>query len=350
MTKVSLCQGLSLAILAVAIPAITGCAARKPGEPLITSIWTADPSAHVFNGKLYVYPSHDIQKDKAYKGDGDQYDMDDYHVLSMKSPSAYAVDEGVALSVTDVPWAAQQMWAPDAATKNGTYYLYFPAKDKDGLFRIGVATSAAPTGPFKALEKPIEGSFSIDPAVFVDADEAAYMVFGGIWGGQLERWQTGVYDVAGTAPSGATPALGPYIAKLDNTMTAFDGAAKEIQIVDDAGKPLRASDERRRFFEGAWLHTYKGKYYLSYSTGTSHLLVYATSDNPLGPYTFRGTILDPVAGWTTHHSIVKYRGKWYLFYHDASLSKKDNLRAVKMAELTYEKDGSIRKVTPTKKP
>lgn len=342
-------RGLTLGLLAVASLALLGCEGRKKGEPLITSIWTADPSAHVFNGKLYIYPSHDLQKDKSYKGDGDQYDMDDYHVLTLSGPKSYAVDSGEALNVKDVPWAAQQMWAPDAAYRDKTYYLYFPAKDRDGIFRIGVATSASPTGPFKANPTPIEGSFSMDPAVLVDKDGKAYMVFGGLWGGQLERWQTGTYDPNGQAPTGSAPALGPRIAILDKTMTAFEGPAKEISIVDASGAPLRASDERRRFFEGAWLHTYNGKYYLSYSTGTSHLLVYATSDNPLGPYTFRGTILDPVAGWTTHHSIVKYHGKWYLFYHDATLSKKDNLRTVRMAELFYEKDGSIRKVDPNKK-
>lgn len=341
---------LPIALLAILLPALTGCEKRKPGEPLITSIWTADPSAHVFAGKLYIYPSHDLEKNKAYKGDGDQYDMEDYHVLSLKSPSANAIDTGEALTLKDVPWAGSQMWAPDAATKNGTYYLYFPAKDKDGIFRIGVASATTPTGPFKANATPIEGSFSMDPAVFTDTDGSAYMVFGGLWGGQLERWQTGSYDAAGQAPTGSANALGPRIAKLDGTMTAFDGPVSEISIVDASGKPLRASDERRRFFEGAWLHKYKGKYYLSYSTGTSHLLAYATSDTIMGPYTFQGTILDPVAGWTTHHSIVEWRGKWYLFYHDASLSKKDNLRSVKMAELFYEKDGSIRKVTPNKAP
>jgi hypothetical protein len=64
----------------------------------------------------------------------------------------------------------------------------------------------------------------------------------------------------------------------------------------------------------------------------------------MGPYTYRGRILEPVQGWTTHHSIVEYKGKWYLFYHDASLSGLDHLRCVKTAELTYEKDGSIRPI------
>jgi len=338
----------TILFLFLSLTVITGCGANKPDKPIISSIYTADPSAHVFNGKLYIYPSHDLAKDKQYKNknDGDQYDMDDYHVLTMQSISGEAVDNGEALNVKDVPWASRQMWAPDAAFKNGTYFLYFPAKDKHGLFRIGVATSKSPVGPFKANPEPIAGSFSIDPAVFTDDDGKTYMLFEGLWGGQLEKWQTGTYDANAEAPAGRVPALGPRIALLDESMTAIDGQIREISIIDGKGLPLAAVDEDRRFFEGVWLHKYKGVYYLSYSTGTTHFIVYATSTNPLGPYTWRGRILDPVLGWTTHHSIVECQGKWYLFYHDASLSGGiDTLRCVKMSELFHNNDCSIRKVS-----
>jgi hypothetical protein len=314
---------------------------RAKNAPIITTIYTADPSAHVFDGKLYVYPSHDIKTDKKYRGDGDQYDMVDYHVLSLASPDAVAVDNGIALDVKDVPWASQQMWAPDAAFKDVTYFLYFPAKDKEGIFRIGVATSKSPTGPFAAKAEPIKGSFSMDPAVFTDDDGKSYMVFGGLWGGQLESWATGSYDPNALKQSPEEKAFGPRIALLDDTMTEFAGDVQEITILGETGKALLAGQEDKRFFEGSWLHKYNGTYYLSYSTGSTHYLVYATSDKPMGPYTCRGRILEPVRGWTTHHSIVEYKGKWYLFYHDASLSGLDHLRCVKTAELTYGKDGSI---------
>jgi len=326
---------------------IQGCV-KKLNKPIISSIYTADPSAHVFNGRLFVYPSHDLAKDKYYadQKNGDQYDMDDFHVLSMDSIVSEAVDNGEALNVKDVPWASRQMWAPDAAFKNGIYFLYFPAKDINGIFRIGVATGKSPVGPFKANPEPIEGSFSIDPAVFTDDDGKTYMLFGGLWGGQLEKWQTGSYDTNAPEPTGQSPALGPRIALLDESMKAINGKIREISILGEKGLPLTAADEDRRFFEGIWLHKYKGLYYLSYSTGTTHFLVYATSTNPLGPYTYRGQILDPVLGWTTHHSIVEYQGKWYLFYHDASLSDGiDTLRCVKVSELFHENDGSIRKVS-----
>jgi beta-xylosidase len=153
-------------------------------KPLVTHIFTADPSAHVFNGKLYVYPSHDIKTDIKDNDNGDQYAMTDYHVLSMEEVGGPVTDHGVALALEDIPWAGKQLWAPDAATKNGKYYLFYPARNKEGAFQIGVAISDVPEGPFKPEPKPIEGSFSIDPASFVDDDGEAYLYFGGIWGGQ----------------------------------------------------------------------------------------------------------------------------------------------------------------------
>jgi len=313
-------------------------------KPLVSQIFTADPSAHVFGDKIYIYPSHDLKKDKAYRGDGDQYDMEDYHVLSMDDVGKDAVDHGEALNLKDVPWAGSQMWAPDVALINGKYILYFPAKDREGVFRIGAAIGDSPVGPFVPQAEPIEGSYSMDPAVFSDDDGAVYMAFGGLWGGQLEKWQDGVYSPNAAGPRGLKSALGPRIAKLTDTGLSFAEVPREISIVDDQGNPLRASDTSRRFFEAAWLHKYKGQYYLSYSTGDTHFLVYATSPSIYGPYTYRGKILDPVKGWTTHHSIVQFRGKWYLFYHDSALSGKDHLRNVMYTQIFYDKDGSIRQV------
>ena len=83
-------------------------------QPLIKHIYTADPSAHVFNGKIYIYPSHDVDAGEAFDDLGSHFAMEDYHVMSMDDPNGEAKDNGVALHVNDVPWAAKQMWAPDA--------------------------------------------------------------------------------------------------------------------------------------------------------------------------------------------------------------------------------------------
>lgn len=322
-------------------------------KPLVSHIYTADPSAHVFNDRIYIYPSHDIDAGTPENDMGDHFDMRDYHVLSMDHIGGEVTDHGVALDVEDVPWAERQMWAPDVAHKDGTYYLYFPAKDKDGVFRIGVATSSKPEGPFKPEEKPIEGSYSIDPAVFQDDDGNYYMYFGGIWGGQLQRWATGKYS----GPDGSKtdlqqddqPAIGPRIARLDENMKEFAEPVKEIQILDESGNPITGGDHDRRFFEAPWVHRYNDKYYLSYSTGDTHFIAYAIGDNPYGPFTYKGVVLNPVEGWTNHHSIVELEGQWFLFYHDTELSGKTHLRNIKVTSLEYDQEGNIITIDPYKK-
>lgn len=324
-----------------------GAGAFPQRTPLVTNIYTADPSAHVFGDTLYVYPSHDLEQNPPANDNGDHFGMKDYHVLSFeRGDCSKVVDHGQVLSLANIPWASQQLWAPDAAFKNGSYFLYFPARDKHGVFRIGVAKGASPIGPFSAEPTPIAGSYSIDPAVFVDDDGQAYMYFGGLWGGQLQNWRSGTYDAHGRSPASQENALGPRFAKLRADMLGFDGVVAELSIVDGAHKPLAQGDNQRRFFEGAWLHKFNGSYYLSYSTGDTHYLVYATGSTPRGPFTYQGRLLNPVAGWTTHHSIVQYNGKWYLFYHDASRSGADNERTVKVMELTHNADGSIPTLTP----
>lgn len=316
-------------------------------QPLVKHIYTADPSAHVFDGKIYIYPSHDIEAGIPFDDLGSHFAMEDYHVISLDSPESAAVDNGIALHVKDVPWAKQQMWAPDAATKNGKYYLYFPAKNQQDIFQIGVAVSDSPVGPFVAEAQAIEGSYSIDPAVFVDDDGTAYMYFGGIWGGQLQSYRNNQYSADNLEPQDDEPALGPRIAKLSDDMLHFAEEVQEIIITDEHGKPLVASDNDRRFFEASWVHKYQGKYYFSYSTGDTHYLCYALGDNPYGPFTYAGRILNPVIGWTTHHSICEYAGKWYLFYHDSTLSKGiTHLRNIKMAEITYDENGLIQTLDP----
>ena len=314
-------------------------------QPLVSHIYTADPSAHVFNGRIYIYPSHDTATGIPEDDLGSHFNMMDYHILSMDSIGGKVTDHGVALDIKDIPWAGRQLWAPDAAFANDTYYLYFPVKDKQDIFRIGVATSSKPEGPFKPEKTPIPDSYSIDPCVFGDDDGSFYLYFGGIWGGQLQRWNNNKYDSsAGLRKPGETAIL-PRIARLSGDMRHFEGPVKEISIVDSNGKPFKEKDNDKRFFEASWMHKYKGKYYFSWSTGDTHLINYGIGDSPYGPFTYKGVVLNPVEGWTNHHSIVEIRGKWYLFYHDIQLSGKTHLRNVKVTELKYNADGSIQPVT-----
>jgi beta-xylosidase len=334
--------GASLTVVAIVAQAQKVDPSQFLTQPLVTGIYTADPSAHVFNGKLFIYPSHDYEAGVPADDLGSHFAMRDYHVFSLDKVGGKAVDHGVVLDIKDVPWAGRQMWAPDAAEKSGRYYFYFPAKDKQDVFRIGVASGTNPAGPFKANPEPIKGSFSIDPAVFKDTDGRFYMYFGGIWGGQLQRWATGAYTPNDVYPANDQPALCAKVARLGDDMISFADAPRDVVIQDDAGKPLTAGDNSRRFFEASWMHKYRDTYYFSYSTGDTHFIAYATSKSPLGPFTYRGKILEPVLGWTNHHSIVEFEGKWYLFYHDSQASGgQTHLRNIKMTELKYRDDGSI---------
>ena len=312
---------------------------------LVPNDYMADPAVHLFNGKLYIYPSHDRESGIPENDNGDHFDMKDYHVFSLDDVmNGEVTDHGVVLDVKDIPWAGRQLWDCDVACKNGKYYMYFPLKDKNDIFRIGVAISDKPEGPFIPEANPVKGSYSMDPAIF-EENGVYYMYFGGLWGGQLQRYRNNKALECAVLPEGNEPALCAKMAKLSDNMLEFAEEPRDIVILDLNGKPLTAGDTERRFFEASWVHKYNGKYYFSYSTGDTHLLCYATGDNPYGPFTYQGVILTPVVGWTTHHSIVEFKGKWYLFHHDSVPSGgKTWLRSLKVTELEYDANGVIKTI------
>lgn len=318
---------------------------KKEERYLFPADYMADPSVHVFNGRLYIYPSHDRESGIPENDNGDHFDMNDYHVLSTDDVmQGEIVDHGVALKVADIPWAGRQLWDCDIACKDGKYYLYFPLKDRNDIFRMGVAISDKPEGLFIPQPDPIRGSYSIDAAVFRDDDGSYYMYFGGIWGGQLQRYRDNKAIESPCLPADNEPALPSRVVKLSDNMLEFAEEPRPVIVLGEDGKPLFAGDPHH-FFEASWMHKYKGKYYFSYSTGDTHLLCYAVGDNPYGPFTYQGVILTPVVGWTTHHSIAEYKGKWYLFHHDCVPSGgKTWLRSLKVVELEYDEEGKIQTI------
>jgi hypothetical protein len=285
-------------------------------NPLIMNQFTADPTARVFEGKVYVYPSHDIKAPPEYKGRPNWFVMEDYHVFSSDNLTDWK-DHGVILTQTGVEWTnptAYAMWAPDCVFKDGKYYFYFPAMAKSGGFRIGVAVGDKPYGPFKPLANFIEGVKGIDPSVLIDKDGSAYLYY------SLNKI---------------------YVAKLKPNMVEIEG---EPQVIDNL--PTQG------LLEGPFVFEKKGTYYLTYPHVENKLerLEYATSTSPMGPFTQKGVILDESESgcWTVHHSLVEYKGQWYLFYHDRDLSPSfDKNRAARADKLYFEADGAIRKVTPT---
>lgn len=316
----------------------------KKKRYLFPADYMADPSVHVFNGRVYIYPSHDWECENVENDNGDQYVMKDYHVLSTDDVmNGEVVDHGKVLGLEDIPWAGRQLWDCDVAEKNGKYYMYFPMKDRNDVFHHGVAIADRPEGPFIPQPDPIRGSYSIDMCVFKDEGEY-YMYFGGLWGGQLQRYKDNKALEEPYLPSGKEPALPSRVVKLSDDMLQFAEEPRPVVVVDKDGKPLTA-DDPHRFFEAQWVHKYNGKYYFSYSTGDTHMLCYATGDNRFGPFTYQGVILTPVVGWTTHHAIVEYKGKWYLFHHDSVPSGgKSWLRSLKVCELEYDEEGHIKTI------
>ncbi|MEO8018897.1 MAG: family 43 glycosylhydrolase [Pseudomonadota bacterium] len=286
-------------------------------NPLVTDQFTADPTARVFEGKIYVYPSHDIRPPPDYQGRPNWFVMEDYHVFSSENLTDWK-DHGVIVKRSDVEWADQNayaMWAPDCVYKDGKYYFFFPAVAKSGGFRIGVAIADTPYGPFKPLTTPIEGVRGIDPGVIIDKDGSAYLF----------------YSSRDTL----------FVANLKPNMTEIEGEPKAIDNLPKKGLQ-----------EGPFAFERNGVYYLTYPHVANKIerLEYATSTSPMGPYKWAGVILDESASgcWTVHQSIVDYQGQWYLFYHDRDLSPAfDKNRAIRADKLYFNADGTIQKVTPT---
>jgi hypothetical protein len=286
-------------------------------NPLILDQHTADPTARVFDGKIYVYPSHDILAAEG-KGRPGWFCMEDYHAFSSENLLDWE-DHGVIVSQTSAPWVdsdSYSMWAPDCVERDGKYYFYFPARGTGGRrgSSIGVAIADNPGGPFTPEPKPIEGVVGIDPNVFIDKDGQAYLLY------SLNKI---------------------FIAKLKPNMLELDSP---VEVIDNL--PTKG------LIEGPFMFERDGIYYLTYPhvENKTERLEYAIGDNPLGPFKPAGVIMDESASgcWTNHHSIVPYNGQWILFYHDKDLSPGfDKARSIRADYLSFDDDGTIQKVTPT---
>jgi len=297
-----------------------GCGpAAHAQNPFITNQFTADPSARVFGGRVYVYPSHDIPCGPG-RGRPGWFCMEDYHVFSSANLTDWT-DHGVIVTQNKVPWVkpdSYSMWAPDCVVRNGKYYFYFPSTPKDTAsgkgFTIGVAVADAPTGPFVPQPTSIKGVHGIDPNVFIDHNGQAYLY-----------WSQGNI----------------YAAKLKENMLELASEPKILGELPTQGLK-----------EGPYLFERKGIYYLTYPhvANKTERLEYATSNSPLGPFQVKGVLMDesPTGCWTNHHSITEFKNQWYLFYHHNDLSPSfDKNRSVRLDSLFFAADGSIRKVIPT---
>jgi len=309
-----------LATTAVVIAAPAAAQAARSGNPILPG-WYADPEAHVFAGRYWIFPTYSAPYDE-------QTFMDAFSSRDLVTWTRHPH----VLDTANVKWAHRAVWAPTVIRKDGWYYLFFGANDiqKDGeLGGIGVARSRSPAGPFTDhLGKPLVGQFEngaqpIDPFVFRDEDGAYYLIYGG--------WKH------------------CNIARLKPDFTGFipfrDGTT--FREITPAG-----------YVEGSYMFRKGGRYYFMWSeggwTGPDYAVAYAIGDSPLGPFHRIGKILQQdstVATGAGHHSIVHApRSKhWYIVYHRRPLGETDaNHRVVSIDELRFGPDGRIEPVVITR--
>ena len=298
-------------------------------NPIIRDQFTADPTARVFNNKVYLYPSHDIKPPVGQRQDW--FCMEDYHVFSSENLTDWT-DHGVIVTQNKVPWVrtnSYSMWAPDCVERNGKYYFYFPSAPKDGRgFGVGVAIADSPEGPFICEPEPIKGINGIDPCVLQASDGNAYIFWGA---GRCAKLKPNMKELADDTPKEKV--------KWGNREFEMYG----VNCLKDL--PNRQA-------EGPFAFEYNGNYYLTYPyvRENTEVLGYAMSKNPMGPYEYKGIIMPEHENgcWTNHHSIINYKGQWYLFYHQNAFSPNDDKRrSVQIDKLYFNADGTIKEVKKT---
>lgn len=291
-------------------------------NPIIRNQFSADPTARIFNGRVYVFPSHDIPAPEGKNLRKDWFCMEDYHLFSSDDLVNWT-DHGVIVTQSKVNWVdstSYSMWAPDCVERNGKYYFYFPANNKlpdangHKLFSIGVAVADKPEGPYIPQKEPIEKVQGIDPNLFIDKDGQAYLY----WSQQ---------EI--------------YVAKLKENMVELETEPLVIAHLPEKGLK-----------EGAFVFERNGIYYLTFPHVEHKIerLEYAISDNPMGPFKMAGVIMDesPLNCWTNHHSLIEFKNQWYLFYHQNEYSPQfDKNRSICIDSLFFNADGTIQKVLPT---
>jgi len=298
-------------------------------NPIIRDQFSADPTARVFNNKVYVYPSHDIVPPEGQRQDW--FCMEDYHVFSSENLTDWT-DHGVIVTQNKVPWVrpdSYSMWAPDCVERNGKYYFYFPSAPKGGMgFGVGVAIADSPEGPFVCESEPIKGINGIDPCVLLASDGNAYIFWGN---GRCAKLKDNMKELADDTPK-----------------EKVKWGEREFEMYGVnclKGLPSRQA-------EGPFAFEYNGNYYLTYPyvRENTEVLGYAMSKNPMGPYEYKGIIMAEHENgcWTNHHSIINYKGQWYLFYHHNDFSPRDDKRrSVCIEKLYFNADGTIKEVKPT---
>jgi len=310
-----------ITVLVVLLPFIS-----KAQNPIIQTNYTADPAPMVHNGTVYLYTSHD--EDVTVKN---FFTMNDWRCYSSTDMVNWT-DHGPILSYKVFEWSRGDAWAGQCIYRNGKFYYYLPVNQKNGGNAIGVAVSDSPTGPFKdAIGKPLLTGYGyIDPTVYIDGDGQAYLYWG-----NPNLWHV----------------------KLNEDMISYNlelGIVKEDLKDENFGYRAKKIDNRTASYEeGPWLFKRNSLYYLLYPAGgVPEHLAYSTAKSITGPWTYGDTIMHVIkdgGAFTNHPGYIEFKGKSYLFYHNAALSGGGGFkRSVCIEPFTFNADGSIPLIAPTK--
>jgi arabinoxylan arabinofuranohydrolase len=290
----------------------------RADNPIVQTIYTADPAPLVYNGRVYLYTGHDE--------DGSTwFTMKEWRVWSSADMVNWT-DHGSPLSLASFSWAKSDAWAGQAIQRNGKFYWYVPMTDRaTGAMAIGVAVANSPTGPFSdAIGHPLVENGQFDPTVFIDDDGQAYLYWG-----NPDLW---------------------YV-KLNPDMISYSGAPTKIPLTT-AGFGTRTGDANRPtlFEEGPWVYKRNGLYYLVFAAKCcSEFIAYSTAPGPTGPWTYRGTVM-PTQGnsFTNHPGVIDFNGGSYFFYHNGALPGGGGYtRSVAVEKFAYNTDGTIPPLTMT---
>lgn len=289
-------------------------------NPIVQTAYTADPAPLVYNDKLYLYTSHD-------EDDSTWFTMNDWKLYSTDDMVNWT-EHPTPLSFKTFEWARGDAWAAQCIERDGKFYMYVPVTDRKGESAIGVAVADSPYGPFyDPLGTPlVQADFgNIDPTVFIDDDGQAYLYWG-------------------------NPNC--FYVKLNKDMISYEGGIHAVPMTPESFGRREGNPKRATLYEEApWLYKHKGAYYLFYAGGPiPEHLAYATSDSPEGPWKYGGTVMAKEGGsFTNHPGIVDFRGKTYLFYHDASLPGGSGFtRSVCVREMDFGRDGKVNPVKMVK--
>ena len=309
--------GLLGAALMLTLTMVAPAAARAD-NPIVQTIYTADPAPMVHNGRVYLYTGHDE--------DGSTYfTMKEWRVYSSADMVNWT-DHGSPMSLATFSWASADAWAGHVVPRNGKFYWYVPVKNRaTGRMAIGVGVATSPTGPFTdAIGRPLAENGEIDPHVLIDDDGQAYLYWG-------------------------NPNL--WYVRLNPDMISYSGGVNRIPLTT-AGFGARTGNPSRPtlYEEGPWVYKRNGLYYNVFAAQCcSEFIAYSTAPTPTGPWTYRGTVMPTQGGsFTNHAGIVDFKGGSYFFYHNGALPGGGGFtRSVAVERFSYRADGSLPTITMT---